>query len=98
MEVKNIANYLANAVEGAKAPAPRPNGEEKTGSGKETGGLSDRVVLSRDYQELAQAQKVEMARDDIRTEKVDQIRGLIAKGAYVADPEKIAGRMLDEII
>jgi flagellar biosynthesis anti-sigma factor FlgM len=98
MEIKNIANYLANAVEGAKAPTPRPNGEQKTGAGKETGVPSDRVVLSRDYQDLAQAQKVDMARDDIRTERVDQIRSMIAQGAYVTDPEKTAGRMLDEII
>jgi flagellar biosynthesis anti-sigma factor FlgM len=35
---------------------------------------------------------------EVRAEKVAHIRDLVESGKYVADPEKIAGRMIDELI
>jgi flagellar biosynthesis anti-sigma factor FlgM len=98
MEVKKIANHLADAVGSLKGPSSRVNGEEKTATGKETGIPSDRVELSKDYKGIAQVKKVVMSRDDMRTERVDHIRNLINSGAYVADADKTARKMLDEIL
>ena len=98
MRIKNVAQYLTDSVQNPKGPGGKPNGEEKAASTKEAGGSPDRVVLSKDYKEMAQVQKVMMSRSDVRTDKVDALRNLIDKGSYEVDPEKVAGRMFDEII
>jgi negative regulator of flagellin synthesis FlgM len=94
MNVKKVASYLTGAVE------PRDQAQKVSADNKAqaNGVSSDRVELSKDYQDLAQAKKVLMARDEIRTERVDQIRTQLYSGNYTINPEEIAGKMLDEVI
>jgi flagellar biosynthesis anti-sigma factor FlgM len=59
---------------------------------------SDRVQLSKGYQELNKVKKVTMELSDIRTDRVDHIRNMIANNTYSLEPAKIADKMLDELI
>ncbi len=63
----------------------------------EADGVEDRVQFSREAVELART-RVMMDREDIRTEKVEALRQKIHDGTYKVDAQKIAARMLDEII
>ena len=58
------------------------------------------VKMGRDLtaQDLAQAQKAVAGTDEVRTEKVQQIKSQLASGNYQINPGAIAGKMLDEII
>lgn len=96
MDVKKVGQYLADAVQNSMTAPQKPNGEDKPG--KDSGVSADKLDLSKDYQELAQVKKIMMSRDQIRTEKVDQIRSQLESGTYAVDPEKIAARMVEEII
>ena len=98
MEVKKVATYINESLQKTKEPTPRPNGDDKTVSGKDTQSPPDRVELSKGYQEMAQAKKVMMERGDLRMEKVDQIRSMIENKTYQIDPEKIAEKMLEELM
>jgi flagellar biosynthesis anti-sigma factor FlgM len=59
---------------------------------------ADRVELSKEYQELSKVKKVTMELSDIRTERVDQVRKMIANNTYSVEPAKIADKMLEELI
>jgi len=59
---------------------------------------SDRVQLSKDYQDLAQAQKSVAGTDEVRTAMVQQIKSQLESGSYQVSPGAIAGKMLDEVI
>ena len=61
-------------------------------------GAGDRVQLSQDYQELSRVKKVTMELPDIRGERVDQLRNLIANNNYEIDPTKIADKILEELM
>ncbi|MHC1726122.1 MAG: flagellar biosynthesis anti-sigma factor FlgM [Syntrophobacteraceae bacterium] len=94
--IDKIPPYTTDAVQNPVRTLVKPGGEEKAASGN--GVSSDRVQLSQDYLELAQAQKAMTAAEDIRIEKVEQIRNQIESGNYLIQPAAIAGRMLDEIV
>lgn len=93
MNIKKISTYLTDAVQNPGRANLRPLAEEKATSGNS----ADRVQLSRDYQDLA-ARKALMAQDDIRTEKVDQVRNDLASGNYVIQPAEIAEKMMGEVM
>ncbi|MGA2402674.1 MAG: flagellar biosynthesis anti-sigma factor FlgM [Syntrophobacteraceae bacterium] len=95
MNIRKISPCLTNAVQNSKA-AGKPGAEEKAGIGN--GASSDRVRLSKDYQDLAQAQKAIMVTGEIRTDKVQQIKNQLESGNYQIKPAEIAGKMLDEIM
>ena len=61
-------------------------------------GAGDRVQLSKDYQELSRVKRVTMELPDIRGERVDQLRNLIANNNYEIDSTKIADKILEELI
>ena len=96
MNIRKISPYPTNAVQNSTATAGKSGEEETAGVGNAVS--SDRVQLSKDYQDLAQAQKAVMGPGDIRTEKVQQIKNQLASGNYEIQPNEIAGKMLDEII
>lgn len=98
MEVKKVATYISQSLQQPKEVAQRPNADEKAVSGKDASLPPDRVELSKGYQEMAQVKKVMMERGDVRMEQVDQIRSMIEKGTYQVDPEKIAEKMLEELM
>ena len=71
----------------------------KPGSqGKAVAGNTDRVQLSKNYQDLAQAQKTIMGTNEARTDKVQQIKNQLENGTYQINPGAIAGKMIDEIV
>jgi flagellar biosynthesis anti-sigma factor FlgM len=96
MNIKTIPPYLTNAVQSSTAATGKPGTEEKTAVGNAAS--SDRVQLSQDYQDMAQAQKAIAGSSDIRTEKVQQIQNQLNSGTYQIKPDEIAGKMLDEIV
>ncbi len=96
MKIKTIQPYLADAVQSTTATAGKPSTEEKAAVGN--GASSDRVQLSKDYQDMAQAQKAISGSGEIRTEKVQQIVNQLNSGTYKINPDEIAGKMLDEIV
>jgi negative regulator of flagellin synthesis FlgM len=96
MEVKKVATTLTQSVQNPNEANPRPNEEEKTTLAKDSYTAPDRLQLSRGYQEMAQAKKVMMQRDDIRLEQVDRVRNMIENKTYQIQPEKIAAKMMDE--
>ena len=75
------------------ASAPKVNGEAATAVAGDHGTPSDRVVLSKDYWELAQKGKTS---DDVRWDRVDHIRSQLSDGTYEIPVEAIAGKMLDD--
>jgi negative regulator of flagellin synthesis FlgM len=96
MNIKTIPPYLTNAVQSTTTTTGKSGTEEKTGVG--SAASSDRVQLSQDYQDMAQAQKAIMGSDEIRTDKVQQIVNQLNSGTYQIKPDEIAGKMLNEIV
>jgi negative regulator of flagellin synthesis FlgM len=95
MNIKTISPYLADAVHNSKA-AGQSGAEEKAAVGN--GVSADRVQLSKDYQDLAQAQKAITGSGEIRTDKVQEIKNKLDSGSYEIKPSEIAQKMVDEII
>ena len=96
MAISKIPPYLTNAVSNSGAAAGKTGAQEKTTAGN--GVSSDRVQLSKDYQDLAQAQKSITGTGEIRTAMVQQIKSQVESGSYQINPGAIAGKMIDEII
>ncbi len=93
MSIK-IQPYVTDAVQGSSAPA-KPGAQEKAAVGNAAS--SDRLQLSKDYHDLAQVQKT-MGTNEVRTDKVQQIKNQLENGTYQVNPGAIAGKMLDEIV
>ena len=95
MNIRTIPPYLTNTVQNSSTTG-------KAGAQDNTtvvnGVSSDRLELSKNYQDLAQAQKSIAGTDQVRTEKVQQIKNQLDSGNYQIKPDAIAGKMLDEII
>jgi flagellar biosynthesis anti-sigma factor FlgM len=98
MNINKIPQYSTDVVQGLNATTSKQNREDNAGLVKDTGASSDRVDLSKDYQEMVQIKNVMMSRDEARTAKVELIRSQLANGTYQIKPEEIAKKMLDEMI
>jgi negative regulator of flagellin synthesis FlgM len=96
MNVRNVPPYVTDAVQNSGAATAKPGTQEKVGAA--TGVSSDRVELSKNYQDLAQAQKSIARSDEVRADKVQQIKNQLQSGTYEIKPGAIAGKMLDEVI
>ena len=90
----NLENYLRQVGE------KRVGGHEKTGAspGKETGRVvhEDTVVLSSKSKQISEAKNVVTALPDVDSEKVARLRLQVSNGAYRIDPQKVAGKMIDQ--
>ncbi len=95
MNIRTIAPYITDAVQNSKA-AGQSGAEDKAAVGN--GVSADRVQLSKDYQDLAQAQKSITGTGEIRTDKVQAIKNQLESGSYQIKPNEIAQNMVDEII
>ncbi len=95
MNIRKVSSYPTEALQKSGAGAAKPADDK---NGTVNGTTSDRVQLSKDYQDLAQAQKAMMGTEEIRTEKVEQVKRQLANGTYEIKPAEIADRMLDELI
>jgi negative regulator of flagellin synthesis FlgM len=80
---------LQKAGKNGKIDQSNASGQTKAG---------DKVDVSGKAREIAELMGAVKALPEVRTEKVAEIKGLIDSGQYVADPAKIAGRMIDEVI
>jgi negative regulator of flagellin synthesis FlgM len=96
MNIKQIPPYLTNEVQNSSSATTNSGAQGKAVTG--TTGSSDRVQLSQNYQDLASAQKTVTGSNEIRTDKVQQIKDQLQSGTYQVDPDDIANKMLDEII
>lgn len=72
----------SNAAKGGAAPAD------------EAQSPSDAITISSEGQELQRAIKAAQQTDEVRSERVDQIRTQLRTGSYLLDPQAIANRML----
>jgi flagellar biosynthesis anti-sigma factor FlgM len=96
MDIKRVNVFESQAVQKPVEQQPRRVSDE-TSTANEVVGASDQVQLSSQYQEVAQVRKVMMERDEIRSERVDHLRNMVENNTYVADPEKTAQKMLEEL-
>ena len=71
---------------------------DKTGKASDVGTVADKVNVSGKAREIAEIMGAVKSIPDVRAGKVAEIKNLVDSGRYVADPGKIAGRMLDEVI
>jgi len=64
--------------------------------GRET--IADKVNVSLKAREITEIMGSVKSIPDFRADKVAEIKSLVDSGKYVADPDKIAGKMIDEVI
>ena len=95
MEIKKIASYMAQVTQTPESMNQPASKIEKTPLERELSSPADRVDLSRGAREMAQV-KTAMEQNEIRTEKVEQLKRMIDNGTYQVEPEKIAARMMEE--
>ncbi len=98
MEIKKISAYATQAAQRPQEQGVRPADDEKSAGKDASVDTADRVRFSTGYQEMAQVKKVMMERGEIRTERVDQLRTQIENRTYGVDADKIAAKILDEIM
>ncbi len=99
MDVKRLSSYMASTNQVTEASKVRAEeNASRQGAAKPDGiQVTDRVEFSKEAREMAQANKVAMHRDEIRAERVEQLRQMVQNGTYTVDAEKLAAKMLDEI-
>ncbi len=98
MDVTRVSPYLSpQPVERTQEMNSPGRSENKSEGVQETAVPKDRVQLSNHCREVDMAKKVTMQQDEIRMEKVEQLRHAIKSGTYVVEPDKLAEKMLGEI-
>jgi negative regulator of flagellin synthesis FlgM len=95
MNIRKISSYVTGAIENSK-PVGQSGAEDKAAAGN--GVSTDRVQLSQNYQDLAQAQKAISGAGEIRADKVQEIKSKLDTGSYQIKPDAIAQKMIDEVI
>ena len=94
MNIKKVNQTVTGGVQVVKGSATKVTGDEKSAGS----GSTDRLQLSKNYQDIAQARKMLTSGNDVRTEKVVEIRGQLDSGDYHVDAEAVAEKMLEEVI
>lgn len=98
MDIKKITTYN-------QPPTAKPGQvEQKPDQGrllslKDTNGQpnTDRLEFSEHYRELSKVRQMASEKDDVRAERVQQVRRLIDQESLAIEPETIALRMLEEL-
>ena len=100
MEIKKTDGYTSPQVTKVQEAETKVDGVKRLDSSKETStqGSTDRVELSKDYQELNKVKRVTMELPDIRSERVEQVRKQIADNTYQVKATQIADKMLEELM
>lgn len=96
MNIMKVPPYQTNAAESAAAADGKSSAQGKTAAA--TGVASDRVQLSQNYVDLANAQKSLAGTDEVRTDKVQQIKSQLESGNYRVNPQAVAGKMIEEMM
>jgi negative regulator of flagellin synthesis FlgM len=60
--------------------------------------VADKVDLSGKAREISELTNIVNALPDVRTEKVEGIKAKIDSGEYAVDNEKVAEKIIDEIV
>lgn len=97
MAIKKVGGYGSSSVQSSRGVG-RKSATRKGSSTSDASGASDRVQLSRGYQEMAEIKKVLMTGDDVRTERVEEIQNQVENNTYEVQPDKVAEKMLDEMM
>ncbi|MFP5213178.1 MAG: flagellar biosynthesis anti-sigma factor FlgM [Acidobacteriota bacterium] len=95
MEVNKVGTYQTEALQQPREPKRQVGGEGKAPSSGASA-PPDKVELSRGYQGMAQVKKVMMDGQDVRSDRVEQLRNMIQNGTYKVQPEAIAEKMVEE--
>lgn len=66
-------------------------------SGKQSP-ATERINVSAKAKDIQRAQEVVKSAPDIRVEKVEKIKKAIAEGRFKVDSDKLAGKILEDII
>jgi negative regulator of flagellin synthesis FlgM len=96
MNIMKIPPYTTNAVGSSGAADGKSATSEKAAA--TSGAASDTVQLSKNYRDLASTQKSISGTDEIRTDKVQQVKNQLASGTYSINPGEIAGKMMNEVM
>ncbi|SMC19418.1 anti-sigma-28 factor, FlgM family [Desulfacinum hydrothermale DSM 13146] len=99
MDIKRVSAYVGQSnqqVEGSTLRTPEKDAATNTSNAEQLQ-VQDRVELSKEALEMAKTKKVMMEREEIRTERVDQLRQMLQNGSYTVQADKVAAKMLDEI-
>jgi flagellar biosynthesis anti-sigma factor FlgM len=91
--VNDAALQQALQSYGVKQPAA----SEKTSSGDATNGAGsrgDQISISTEGQELQRAIRAAQQADEVRAERVAELRTSLRSGKYLLNPQQIADRML----
>ena len=74
--------------------------KDKAGQASDVGreAVADKVDVSGKAREIAEIIGAVKSIPDVRAGKVSEIKSLVDSGDYMADPYKIAGKMIDEVI
>lgn len=75
-----------------------PASKDAARSAPRTGGGSETVAVSPAAKEIGRVKSAVKDAPDIRREKVEAIREKIEKGEYHVSSEKIAGKIIEDII
>lgn len=76
----------------------RPAGEIAPEARAPANAAQDKVILSPRAREVYEAQRIADGTDDVRNEKVTELKAQIAGGTYRVDGNKIAVKMMRESI
>lgn len=93
MDIREIQSRTTGAADesrGARAVGPTP------AAGSSTDPSADRVTLSARAQALQEARRAALAVPEVRTDVVEEVRGRVASGTLVPDPERIARALIDQ--
>ncbi len=97
MEIRNMDPCKARTVERSQEKGP-PAVEEKGSTGKEAAAVeTDKVRLSRGYRDMAQMKKLIADKEEVRSDRVSQLRELLEKNAYDVSPEDIAKEIVEQL-
>jgi len=97
MGINRIDTYVTQAPPRTSEQNGRAVVDEKSVPGRDAAVESDRVRLSRGYQEMAQVKKIMMDQGEIRADRVSYFRDSVSNGTYAVEPERVAERMLEDV-
>jgi flagellar biosynthesis anti-sigma factor FlgM len=98
MDIKKVGDYVSSTVQQNQGVNQKVATEDKAASLKNVGGAPDKLQLSKGYQEMVQTKKVLMTGDDVRADRVEQVRNQVENKTYEVQPDKVAEKMLDEMM
>jgi negative regulator of flagellin synthesis FlgM len=87
--------YLKEATQNKRSEMPT---QAATGGSKTDAATGDKVSLSEASRDFALAQQAVAAAPDARAEKVAQVKQAIEAGDYRVNPQKVAEKMIGEIV